>query len=273
MRVAVLFVGDESCPEFQGAADWLRTRTSVRFESRIDPQTPLDFDPDQIVVAQAQPGRFSNRDLEILHARWPLAPIVGLLGPWCEGEIRSGKPWPGVPRIYWHQWRPRFERYFVASPESAPWRMPKSAADTESMLARRLPNSRVSVSAIVDATARRYEFLADMLTTLGMCVHDAKDDARGPASCRSNAAHYALLFDSPQLGPAACDRLRHLNEVWSPLATIVSTDFVRYHELDEWHKAGASILLARPWLLDDLVWCLEHAAELSSDKSAWRGAA
>ena len=53
---------------------------------------------DVIVVAQARPGEFSHAQIERLRQAAPLARIVGLLGSWCEGEMRSGRPWPAAVR-------------------------------------------------------------------------------------------------------------------------------------------------------------------------------
>src|SRR5262245_46214259 len=61
-------------------------------------------DPDLILLVASRPGRFSAAEVEALHRRAPLARLVALLGTWCEGEVRSGHPWPGVNRIYAHQW-------------------------------------------------------------------------------------------------------------------------------------------------------------------------
>ena len=68
-----------------------------------------DSNFDLIVIAQSQRDQFLSVDLEKLQAIFPLTPIVGLLGSWCEGELRSGQPLPGVTRVYWHQWQGRYD--------------------------------------------------------------------------------------------------------------------------------------------------------------------
>ena len=50
--------------------------------------------PDVIVVAQAFPGQFSHQAIDRLRRLAPLARMVGLMGSWCEGEMRTGSPWP-----------------------------------------------------------------------------------------------------------------------------------------------------------------------------------
>ena len=56
------------------------------------------------------PGQFSCEAIDRIRTRAPLARLVGLLGSWCEGEVRSGQPWPGTIRIYAHQWPGRAEQ-------------------------------------------------------------------------------------------------------------------------------------------------------------------
>ena len=62
----------------------------------------------------------------------PLARIVGLLGSWCEGEVRSGRPWPGAMRIYWHQWPGRWHAELDRLRGACPiWGLPLTAGDED----------------------------------------------------------------------------------------------------------------------------------------------
>ena len=66
--------------------------------------------PDLIVIAQTFPGQFSHQAVERLRRLAPLARVVGLMGSWCDGEMRTGSPWPAVVRTYWRQWTARCHR-------------------------------------------------------------------------------------------------------------------------------------------------------------------
>ena len=55
---------------------------------------------DLIVVAQAYPGQYAADRIDGLRRLAPLARVIGLLGSWCEGEVRSGRPWPRPPSGY-----------------------------------------------------------------------------------------------------------------------------------------------------------------------------
>src|SRR5687768_80886 len=107
----VLFVGDSSHVEFREPVAWLREYFDLTISSGLDvavAQLANENDPpDVIVLASARPGLFSQQDVVTLLRRAPLARFVGLMGGWCEGELRTGQPWRGVTRVYWHQFVPR----------------------------------------------------------------------------------------------------------------------------------------------------------------------
>ena len=109
-RRRVLLVGGDPDGEFSAAVNWLQGHAALTSVARIeDAAAELDRGPppDVVLIAQARPGQFTRGQVEQLHRASPVSRLVALLGSWCEGEIRSGRPWPGVVRIYWHQWRAR----------------------------------------------------------------------------------------------------------------------------------------------------------------------
>jgi hypothetical protein len=67
-------------------------------------ETVVEQSYDLVVLAQSRRDQFLDSEVEELITNFPAAPVVGLLGSWCEGESRSGKPYPGVIQVYWHQW-------------------------------------------------------------------------------------------------------------------------------------------------------------------------
>lgn len=74
-----------------------------------DTQTALKLvsqgqvDPSHLLFIQERPGQLSWKDASLLIDALPLTKVMTVLGGWCEGETRTGSPWPGVTRIYWHQ--------------------------------------------------------------------------------------------------------------------------------------------------------------------------
>ena len=89
------------------------------------------------MLAQACPDQFSAAAIDRLRSLAPLARLIVILGSWCEGEPRSGRPLPGVIRMYWHQAAVRIRREFPRwfQPEGSAWRLPATATDEERLLA------------------------------------------------------------------------------------------------------------------------------------------
>src|SRR4051794_23788022 len=92
---AVRVVGEVDHPDFREAIDLLRSESLLIRGA----ETP----PELIVVAQSRPDAICSDRLNVLRRAAPLSGIVALLGSWCEGETRTGRPWPGVHRLYWYE--------------------------------------------------------------------------------------------------------------------------------------------------------------------------
>ena len=112
--LSILLIGDADRREFRQARDELAALGASGGLPASRPRRPCwrgeEAAVDVIVVAQARPGEFSHAGIERLRQSAPLARVVALLGSWCEGEVRSGKPWPAAVRTYWHQWPARADR-------------------------------------------------------------------------------------------------------------------------------------------------------------------
>src|SRR5437764_86557 len=105
---SVWIIGDWQEPVFEEAVAWLRLHADCNcFDSAVAAcgSASNGRGPQAMVFVQSRPGQFARVEVEKLHAIEPLARLVALTGPWCEGEQRSGRPIPGVPRIAWRNWR------------------------------------------------------------------------------------------------------------------------------------------------------------------------
>src|SRR5208283_5844085 len=93
--------------------------------------------PHGIVLLQACPDQFFAAAIDRLRRRSPLARIIAILGSWCEGESRSGRPLPGMIRMDWHQAAVRIRREFPhwSHADGSLWRLPATATDEEHLLA------------------------------------------------------------------------------------------------------------------------------------------
>ena len=68
-------------PDVPAAIDWIESE-------RVEPAL--------VVIGQTWPGEIGRPQLMRLRQAAPLTRICGLFGSWCEGETRSGQPWPGL---------------------------------------------------------------------------------------------------------------------------------------------------------------------------------
>jgi CheY-like chemotaxis protein len=213
--------------------------------------------PDVIVVAQAFPGQFSGQAIDRLRRLAPLARVVGLMGSWCEGELRSGMPWPAAVRTYWHQWAARCNRQLdrLANGNGCSWALPPTATEEEKLLAD-VANPWPPRQGLVLICTRRRE-MADWLA--------AACRSRGFATaCQPTAATaqvqgaVAAIFDAAGLNEACCRDLRRLAAALHPAPVIALLAFPRVEDHRRALSAGAAAVLSKPLVVDDLFWELER---------------
>lgn len=87
---------DQPCVEFPSVAAALATAA--------DPTT-TSSSPSGIVVWLPRPHHFAASEIETLAEIFPLTKLITVVGPWCEGELRTGSPAKGVLRSRWSDWR------------------------------------------------------------------------------------------------------------------------------------------------------------------------
>jgi len=135
-------VGSREDVEFQPLVEWLSTMTAVQFatgretsqpEARMVPASEGAM---WVVFLSPRPSSVSRETVERWQRWLPLACFVVVLGSWCEGELRTGRPWPGVTRVYWHQILPRLMAPIADADDlSAEWRLPRTATEPERLVA------------------------------------------------------------------------------------------------------------------------------------------
>lgn len=265
----VLFVGGDGDRDFREAADWLREHAQVVFARN----TVADWDAvlarehaalsfNWIVVAESRPGEFSAADIERLHRRWPLARVIGLMGSWCEGEVRSGRPWPGVIRVYWHQWLAQASRELAPDfPQSnggewkKAWQLPRTTTAAERAL-RLADSSWPSQPGLVALACRSR---ATFLSLAEVCLHAGRSAVwwrpHDPPQVQGVSA---AIWDGVDCGPAEAGKLTSLAEHFAPAPLLALLDFVRSQDVSAARQAGAAAVLAKPFLIDDLVWHLDR---------------
>ena len=253
---AVRLLGEVQHPDFRDAIALLQAGARLVDDA-------ADVSPELIVVAQSRPGVISQHAIERLRRRWPLAAVVALLGTWCEGETRTGRPWPGVPRLYWYDfpswWRRQLQRR--AAGRCPDWARPGDFPWTGETTLKPQPVVRhCSNGVIVLGVPRRdsREAIADVLRDAGYAavwqrVAGAEWDFHGAT---------AGLWDGGQLDEREADDLatfcRKLARDAAPVVALL--DFPRRDRVDRALELGASIVLGKPWQNDALVDAIQTAA-------------
>ena len=261
----ILLIGDTSRAEFHEAVaaleDLARLTRFASLEAAIaalsDPHQSADGLPaaHAIVLAQAYPGQFAVAAMDRLHGLAPLARLIAILGSWCEGESRSGRPLPGAVRIDWHEVPARICREFPlwSQADGCAWRLPATATDEERLLASlRAAAARRRAGRYLHAAARNGSPLRRCLPRGRLCDSLA---ASAPSDARAGAV--AAIYDAASLDAAPAAELRRLAADVSPAPVLAVLDAPRIQDVSLARSLGAA-LLAKPFRVDELLWQLAN---------------
>lgn len=247
-QIAVLLTGDVRHRDFHAAVDWLASHTQLVRQTDLE-ETARQLQnirpaPRLIVVAQSRPGQFSARQIELLHRAAPLARLICLLGSWCEGETRSGRPWPGVERFYWHEFPHRIDAILGAST-----RLPRTASAAERLLAIRLGSDTPlrGLAGICSPSRSDYLALADTCQSWGFST--LWFSRRWPVLAEGVEL---LLWDGASGNAAEAGALCGLVEQISPAAVAALLTFPRLDDVARMRQAGADAVFTKPFLNEEL---------------------
>ena len=101
----VWLIGDAEHSDFSRCgriAEWDGGCAAIRGRGSSGRTSCVGADSGFDCVGGEPTGNGSHCDVEQLRRRVPLAGMVSLLGSWCEGETRTGRPVKGVLRTYWY---------------------------------------------------------------------------------------------------------------------------------------------------------------------------
>jgi CheY-like chemotaxis protein len=265
--LSILLIGDAERTEFRdaraGLDRWGTVHAFAETDQAIKVLTNGEVVPDMIVVAQSFPGQYSHEAVDHLRRLAPLARVIGLMGSWCEGEMRTGLPWPGAVRTYWHQWTSRSNREFnrLLKGQCGAWTLPPTASEEERLLADRAKQGDEL------SFQRGLVLIHTQSHDMAQCLS---------AACRSwgfatvwqhptNIVHVegavAAIFDSGDLRNKQCSLLRHLTRSIYPLQVIALLAFPRIEDRNQALSAGAAAVLSKPLVLADLFDALERCCE------------
>jgi len=246
IKPRVCVVGDWGHADFEGAVAWLREQGQCDFfksaAQAVERLNAQGRNPAAILLMQSRPGEFKPAEIEALHAVAPLSRLVALVGVWCEGEARSGRPWPGVVRVSWRSWKSGLPAALGLSPagNGAP-PQPRTMTEVEriesaAVCLRRL-HLRNATAAVFTSRRAMFESLADALGALRIKAtwHDGQGQPRPAADLRMFDGWDQIAADSADESPR-----------------IVLLDFPRPEDIAQAHAVGIAAVLPQPLLIADL---------------------
>jgi CheY-like chemotaxis protein len=281
----MLFIGDGDRAEFRearrslDALGWVAAFADVK--SAMETLVAGNTSPDVIVVAQAYPGQLSHAEVDGLRRFAPLARVIALLGSWCEGEMRSGKPLCGVIRIYWHQWPARSGRELrrLLEGRGSAWTLPVTATEEERLLAAAevpLPQGR-GLIAIHTRSAATEEWLSAACVAGGYSIVAFRSAKIAPlAGPKEEPERYfrgakgdtaTVLFDAFDCQSQDAAEVRRLATEFAPAPVFVLADFLRIEDHQRMLAAGATAVLSKPLQVEDLLAALAPASYARSTNS------
>jgi hypothetical protein len=275
-QLSILLLGDARREEFREAQariePWGRIKQANCVEAAESILAEGVFLPDVIVVAQAYPGQYSPEAIHRLRQLTPLARILGLLGSWCEGETRTGSPWPATVRNYWHQWNHRCGRELsrLASGQNTAWTLPVTATEEERLLFDAKTEGSPSQQGliVIDTPSREmHDWLAAAGRSRGFSTAWQRDTApicvTGATvglferSCLTecvNMTRIANVGDEKNVKSKKNDAsaLRRFIAELHPSPVLVLLDFPRIEDHRIAMSAGAAAVLSKPLSIEDL---------------------
>lgn len=226
----VTFIGDPTQHEFRDPLAWMKEYCALSLcdtiESAMQQLESFGSSTDTVVFGQVRPGQFDRTSVERIRLRAPGAQMLRLLGGWCEGEQRIGRPLLGTATVPWHQ--------FVAKATS-----------------ELVPRSRVSsvTGLVVIRTTSRdsFEAISEVCNLLGhptvwvtaTQVPNITQSLAGIWDCRNS-----IEADRQAL----CDFTSRLR----PAATIALLGFPRGSDRQMALECGAADIVAKPYVHADL---------------------
>ncbi len=216
-----------------------------------------------VLVAQSRRGSVSQTFINHVRNLFPHAPLVVLLGSWCEGETRSGSPLQGVVRMFWHEWNgsygslsARLAAHGIQLPNSLNNRRPqdilKSAgakleSPAESLSPQFAEPCVIGVSAL---TLCQFETLEEPLRALG-ATPIWLEQATWRASEPQEVA--AICLDSDGVGELLHGRVELAREIIPTAPLILTLNFPRKDELHDLRaELNVKAVVSKPFDLHSL---------------------
>ncbi len=258
-RPQVLAVGPWQQQEFRLATAQIETReawqTLANINQACETLEAAEVPPELVLLAQPLPGSYHQKHIGQLQVLVPLTRIVVVSGSWCEGGMRTGIKLTGVLRLYWHEFGPWWtlaQKSFEAG-LCPPWSVPLDGPQAGRVAPNLNPASHPLdfPVAICAADYSVYETLAAALTAYDLNTAWTPPTQKiGPDQKFS-----AGIWDGGQLSPQELVSLtnfsRQLQLHNAPVVALL--DYPRVEHVEQIQKAGAAMVLGKPYVVDELV--------------------
>jgi hypothetical protein len=247
-KTPVLIVGND------GHADFAEVRAFLNAQAAIRRFYPHSFKhPSRlIVVFQSRPGEISQATIEQAYRTSPLAPVLAVLGSWCEGEMRSGRPWHGVERVYWYDAIGRLTSLLGGCRSLTALRTQTPAEQIERSLPCRFVHESNAMAAIISPWRVTADAWGHALRSLGYQTQWHRHAEQIMSSPR------LLLWDTDDLGDSRLLPQIQQTKLRFPQAKQLAVlNFPRQDEVNTLAASGV-LTLGKPLLLADLAGALEH---------------
>ncbi len=263
-QASALFVGNALHVEFRRVATWLEQHANMMHTKTLADArkqcllSKTDFDI--IVIGASRPYQYLAQDIHTLRQAAPLSRLLALLGSWCEGELRSGHPWPGVYRTYWHQWPARLgpELDKLMTGQCPVWGHALTMTPAEEILCRQKQSAPLdSGLVVVHATDREtVGALRDACQHLGyatVCSH-----GKQPLEIHGATA---IVLDIRLWNEIDWRQLHKLSQHYRPTPLLVTLSFPRHDVVQQLLSTGAHHVLSKPFLVQDFAWLLNQITQ------------
>jgi hypothetical protein len=261
IRPRVQLVGQWDHADFHNSIELLRATAQLT--------TSPDRVTELLIVAQSMPYAISNSTIQNLRRVAPLAGVIGLLGSWCEGETRTGRPWPGIDRLFWYDFPAWWQRQLAlrSAARCPDWAKPYDGAHanrivcdsgreprrTGSQSIRRRTSGLIVLSAALRDTAGA---LADVVQQAGYATVWQPPGRRMVAVRGARAG----IWEGGQLSESEENSLAAFSEFLArdSAPVIALLDFPRSDRCVRAQELGAAAVLGKQWRNPNLLATIEQ---------------
>ena len=265
-RELVLFIGLVNDPVWKDQMHWLRESCELVCCATIPAAEKWLRDtrrfPGIVVFSQPRRDYYNPGLVQQLVEQLPMARLVSVEGSWCEGESRSGHPYEGVQRFFWHQFQPRMADLLGHESDSSGTRTETENERAITASDKPLPGG-TGLLGIVASRLVTYEALGYACRQAGYRTTWLRTGTVDvPRGLR------AILIDVGDLGDAE-EVLAGLPDQAGTTPRVVLAGFPRLADAKRISADGRTKVVAKPFRLHDLLWLLADCIQdATGDRAA-----